>query len=43
VKRGELRRALTLADRMIALHPDNPVGRQVKEYVEGELAGWGRR
>ncbi len=43
VKRGELRRALTLADRMIALHPDNPVGRQVKEYVEGELAGRGER
>jgi predicted CXXCH cytochrome family protein len=43
VKRGELRRALTLADRMIALEPDNPIGRQVKQYVEGQLAGRGRR
>jgi predicted CXXCH cytochrome family protein len=42
-RRGQLQRALTLADRMIALHPDNPIGRQVKEYVEGQLAGRGRR
>ncbi len=42
-RRGQLQRALTLADRMIALEPDNPIGRQVKEYVEGQLAGRGRR
>ncbi len=43
VKRDQLRRALTLADRMITLHPDNPIGRQVKEFVERELAGRGGR
>jgi predicted CXXCH cytochrome family protein len=42
-RRGQLQRALTLADRMIALAPDNPIGRQVKQYVEGQLAGQGRR
>jgi predicted Zn-dependent protease len=43
VRRGQLQRALTLADRMIALEPDNPIGQQVKDYVEGQLAGRGRR
>jgi predicted CXXCH cytochrome family protein len=43
VTRGQLQRALALADRMIALEPDNPIGRQVKQYVEGQLAGRGRR
>ncbi len=43
VRRGQLQRALALADRMIALAPDNPIGQQVKDYVEGQLAGRGRR
>lgn len=42
VKRGELQRALPLADRMIALHPQAPIGQQVKDYVERQL-GRGER
>jgi predicted CXXCH cytochrome family protein len=38
VKRGELRRALDLAERMIASHPESPLGPQLKAYIESALA-----
>jgi len=34
VKRGEPRRALPLAERMIAAHPEDPLGREYKAFVE---------
>jgi predicted CXXCH cytochrome family protein len=37
VRRGELLVALELADRMIAIHPDNELGHQVKAYIEESL------
>ncbi len=37
VRRGELRRALPIAERMIETHPESPVGREVKAYIERAL------
>jgi tetratricopeptide (TPR) repeat protein len=37
VKRGEFRQALRVAEQMIAAHPDQQVGHQVKEFVERAL------
>jgi tetratricopeptide (TPR) repeat protein len=41
VQRGRLQEALPIADRMIAEHPDSPVGRDVKAYIERALSGSG--
>ena len=38
VKRGEFRQALRIAEQMIASHPDDQVGHQVKEFVERALS-----
>lgn len=37
VKRGEPRKALSLADRMIRSHPENQVGHQLKAHLERAL------
>jgi predicted CXXCH cytochrome family protein len=37
IKRGFLRKALPIADRMIAADPNNPAGRDIKLYIEGQL------
>jgi tetratricopeptide (TPR) repeat protein len=37
IKRGEPRRALPIADRMIASHPESDVGREIKAYIEQAL------
>ncbi len=37
VKAGELQQALTVAERMIAIHPENRLGHEVKAYIEGAL------
>ncbi|HSG81066.1 MAG TPA: tetratricopeptide repeat protein, partial [Gemmatimonadota bacterium] len=42
VKQGRLREALTIADRMIAAHPENPVGRDVRSYIERALEDAGQ-
>lgn len=42
VKRGEFEKALPIAERMIATHPDQKVGRDIKAYVEGALNSPGR-
>ncbi len=39
VQRGRLREALPIAERMIEAHPENPVGREVRVYIERELRG----
>lgn len=36
IKRGELDRALPIAERMIATHPEAPVGRDLKAYIESQ-------
>jgi tetratricopeptide (TPR) repeat protein len=38
VKRGELRQALAITDRMIASHPENNMGRDLKERIESVLS-----
>ncbi len=37
VRRGELHKALSVADKMLASHPDNRLARDVKAYVERAL------
>jgi len=37
LKRGDLELALGIAERMIAAHPDNDVGVQMKSFIEAEL------
>jgi tetratricopeptide (TPR) repeat protein len=37
LKRGDLRRADALADRIIETHPAAPVGPQIKAYIEGQV------
>jgi tetratricopeptide (TPR) repeat protein len=37
IKRGFLRKALPIADRTIAADPNNPAGRDIKLYIEGQL------
>ena len=39
VKRGELRKALPIAERMISTHPEAKIGHDVKAHIEGELDG----
>ena len=38
LKRGRLQEALALADRLIAAHPDQRIGRDVKAEIEKALA-----
>jgi tetratricopeptide (TPR) repeat protein len=40
-KRGEYRQALRIAERMIASHPDQPIGRQIKDIAERALRSTG--
>ena len=42
LKRGRLEQALAVAERLIAVRPDLEVGRQLKDYLEAELAKAGR-
>jgi hypothetical protein len=37
MKRGELRKALVVAERMVATQPQNRIGRDIKEHIESEL------
>ena len=37
-KRGEYRRALAVAERMIEAHPDAPIGPDMKEALEQAIA-----
>ncbi|MHC4550443.1 MAG: tetratricopeptide repeat protein [Planctomycetota bacterium] len=44
LKRGEPRQALPLAERIITAHPENPLGRELKAFVERALQrGGGKR
>jgi len=36
-RRGRLQEALRLAERMIVAHPDNPLGRELKMAIEGQM------
>ena len=37
LKRGDLELALEVAERMIATHPENDIGNQMKSFIEAEL------
>jgi predicted CXXCH cytochrome family protein len=37
IRRGDSGKALPLAERMIIADPDNPVGRDIKSYIESQL------
>jgi predicted CXXCH cytochrome family protein len=42
IKQRQLLEALAMADRMIASHPDNPIGRDLKQNIERALRAPGR-
>ena len=37
VKRGELRKALPLAERIVSANPENTLGRDLKKHIEEAL------
>jgi tetratricopeptide (TPR) repeat protein len=43
LKRGRYQDALPIAEQMLAAHPDNPVGRQMLEFIQSQLSAGTRK